>query len=176
MRANTERIKKNKSQAAALGNRIIAQTEEMSHSASTSLEILTKGSTEKIYSVRKILIVSVLISILIGVLIAWYLTISVTYPVRKLVNATRMIASGNLGTKINFSDKTEFGELSEHFNTMSTNLEERSKELEAQSQEMKKRVSELESFYEMSVGRELRMKELKREVEELKAKLSKNQK
>jgi methyl-accepting chemotaxis protein len=175
MRANKERIKSIKSEAATLGNKIIAQTEDMSHSASTSLEILTKESTAKIYGVRKILITMFFISILIGVLIAWYLTISVTQPVSKLVNATRMIASGNLGTKINYSDKTEFGELSEHFNTMSISLEKRNKELEAQSQELKKRVSELEKFYEMSVGRELRMKELKREIEKLKTKLSKNQ-
>lgn len=175
MRANKERIKSIKSEAATLGNKIIAQTENMSHSASTSLEILTKESTAKIYGVRKILITTFFISILIGVLIAWYLIISVTHPVSKLVNATRLIASGNLGTKINYSDKTEFGELSEHFNTMSISLEKRNKELEAQSQELKKRVSELEKFYEMSVGRELRMKELKREIEKLKTKLSKNQ-
>lgn len=159
-----------------LGNKIIFQTEKMSHSASMSLEELTKESTEKIHNVRKILIVTILTSTLIGVLIARYLIKSVTVPIRKLVNATRMIESGNLETRINYSDETEFGELSEHFNTMSISLEERSKELEVQSQELKKRVSELEKFYEMSVGRELRMKELKKELEQLRSKLSKDQK
>ncbi|TNF54904.1 HAMP domain-containing protein [bacterium] len=176
MRANSERIKKIKSEAVMLGNKIISQTENMSHSASTSLERLTKDSTEKIYGVRKILIVTIFISTLIGIVIAWYLTISVTHPVRALVNATRTIASGDYGTKISYSDETEFGELSKHFNDMSAKLEARSKELEAQSEELKKKVSELEQFYEMSVGRELRMKELKKEVERLKAKLPKNQK
>jgi nitrogen fixation/metabolism regulation signal transduction histidine kinase len=120
--------------------------------------------------------VTILISYLLGVLIAWYLTKSVTVPIRELLNATRRIASGNLGTRINYSDETEFGELSEHFNTMSISLEERSKELEVQSQELKKRVNELEKFYNMSVGRELRMKELNEEVERLKSKPSKDQK
>ena len=35
-------------------------------------------------------------------------------------------------------------------------------------EEIKKRVKELEEFYDMAVGRELRMKELKEEMEDLK--------
>jgi len=42
--------------------------------------------------------------------------------------------------------------------------------------ELKKRVKELEEFYDMAVGRELRMKQLKEENEELKQKLEKYQK
>jgi PAS domain S-box-containing protein len=42
--------------------------------------------------------------------------------------------------------------------------------------ELKKRVKELEDFYNMSVGRELRMIELKNEIESLKAELSKYKK
>ncbi|MBI4690245.1 MAG: hypothetical protein HY754_08275 [Nitrospirae bacterium] len=34
-------------------------------------------------------------------------------------------------------------------------------------QELKKRVSELEKFYEMSIGREMKMKELKKEIKRL---------
>jgi len=40
--------------------------------------------------------------------------------------------------------------------------------------ELKKRVEELEAFYEMAVGRELRMIELKKEIEELRAKAAKH--
>jgi PAS domain S-box-containing protein len=42
--------------------------------------------------------------------------------------------------------------------------------------ELRKRVKELEDFYNMSVGRELRMIELKKEIESLKAELSKYKK
>ena len=42
--------------------------------------------------------------------------------------------------------------------------------------ELKKRVKELEEFYDMAVGRELRMKQLKEEKEKLKQKLEKYQK
>ncbi|MFZ3136293.1 MAG: hypothetical protein WA126_02750 [Thermodesulfovibrionales bacterium] len=37
--------------------------------------------------------------------------------------------------------------------------------------ELKKRVKELEEFYDMAIGRELRMKELKEEIERLKGEL-----
>jgi PAS domain S-box-containing protein len=42
--------------------------------------------------------------------------------------------------------------------------------------ELKKRIQELEDFYDMAVGRELRMKELKEEIEDLKEELEKYKK
>jgi hypothetical protein len=39
--------------------------------------------------------------------------------------------------------------------------------------ELKKRVKELEGFYDMAVGRELRMKELKEQMEEMKEEMEK---
>ncbi|MCG2721469.1 MAG: response regulator [Thermodesulfovibrionales bacterium] len=48
--------------------------------------------------------------------------------------------------------------------------------LEEKGKELKKRVRELENFYEMAVGRELRMIELKKEIKELKAELLKYRK
>ncbi|MBM4137637.1 MAG: PAS domain S-box protein, partial [Nitrospira sp.] len=42
--------------------------------------------------------------------------------------------------------------------------------------EIKKRVKELEEFYQLAIGRELRMIELKNEIEELKGELSKYKK
>jgi len=48
--------------------------------------------------------------------------------------------------------------------------------LEEKGKELKKRVRELENFYEMAVGRELRMIELKKEIKGLKAELSKYRK
>jgi len=47
-------------------------------------------------------------------------------------------------------------------------------ELQKREKELKKKVKELEEFYDMAVGRELRMKELKEEIEELREELKKN--
>jgi len=41
-------------------------------------------------------------------------------------------------------------------------------------EELKKRMRELEDFYDMAVGRELKMKELKKEIDELKGELRKH--
>ena len=49
-------------------------------------------------------------------------------------------------------------------------------QLREREKELKKRVKELEDFYEMGVGRELKMIELKKEVERLKTELSKYKK
>ena len=46
-------------------------------------------------------------------------------------------------------------------------------ELQKREKELKKKVKELEEFYDMAVGRELRMKELKEEIEELREELKK---
>jgi DNA-binding NtrC family response regulator len=46
-------------------------------------------------------------------------------------------------------------------------------ELQKREKELKKKVKELEEFYDMAVGRELRMKELKEEMEELREELKK---
>ena len=40
-------------------------------------------------------------------------------------------------------------------------------------EEIKKRIKELEEFYDMAVGRELRMKELKEQMEEMKEEMEK---
>jgi diguanylate cyclase (GGDEF)-like protein/PAS domain S-box-containing protein len=64
-----------------------------------------------------ILLLTMLLIFLIGMVVAVNLTTSIT-----LVNATRMIASGDLGYTISYQDKTEFGELASHFNSMSIAL------------------------------------------------------
>jgi methyl-accepting chemotaxis protein len=174
--ANEERMRKLKLSAATIGDKILSQTEDMSHSASEALEQLTKNTTDEINDVKKILIITILISLLIGIIIAFTLTQSITNPVRKLLEATRMIASGKLGTTVSYSDRTELGELAENFNTMSIGLGKRSSELEEKSSELKKRIDELEEFYDMAVGRELRMKQLKEEIDKLRTELSRHKK
>jgi diguanylate cyclase (GGDEF)-like protein/PAS domain S-box-containing protein len=91
----------------------------MSHDASKDLEKLTERSISHIDNVRKILLVTVVVTLFLGILVAVVLTKSVTRPVGELVNATRKISSGEYGTTISYKDNTEFGELAGHFNAMS---------------------------------------------------------
>ncbi len=118
--ADTDRIAKLKTDAALTGKKLISLTGEMSHSASKNLEELTNDAMKRMNYVRTILLITIIITFFLGIMVAVNLTKSVTNPVNELVNATRLIASGEFGSTISYKDATEFGELAKHFNTMST--------------------------------------------------------
>jgi methyl-accepting chemotaxis protein len=178
--ADSKRIEKLKLQAVQKGNEILSDVASMSHSATKNLEELTKTTTDNIKKIKNTLLITIGLTIFIGFIIAAKLTKTVTYPVKKILEATKGIASGKLGTTVSYNDKTEFGELAQNFNIMSSELKKRNEalikkdgELEKKSIELQRRVNELEEFYEMSVGRELRMQELKNKIEKQKSQIKK---
>jgi HAMP domain-containing protein len=181
-RANEERIKKLKVESAEKGNKINSEIENMSHSATQKLEELTRRSTESIINVKKTLLFTIGASLFLSIMVALKLTTSVTHPIKKLLYATNMISSGQLGVTVSYQDKNEFAKLAKNFNTMSINLKERnerlqdnSEKLQQQSEELQRRVKELEEFYNMSVGRELKMTELKKKIDKLESYIDKLQ-
>jgi PAS domain S-box-containing protein len=119
VRAGVERMNKLKFGSARIGDEIIARIVKMSHTASESLEELTRVSNEKIAHVKKILIVTILMTLFFGILVAFNLIRFISNPVKKLLSATRLIESGKFGTTIDYSDTTEFGKLAKNFNSMS---------------------------------------------------------
>lgn len=120
--ANSERTNKLKMDAVTIGKTLISLSGEMSHSASVNLEGLTADTMKRLSHVTTILLVTILITFFFGIMIATHLMRSITKPVNELVNATRLIASGEFGSMIGYKDDTEFGELAKHFNTMSTTI------------------------------------------------------
>jgi diguanylate cyclase (GGDEF)-like protein/PAS domain S-box-containing protein len=127
-----------KLEAAALGDKALAGTQGMLAQASSRLESTAVEAKERIKWVWLILVGTVIATLVLGVLVAKKLIKSVIYPIRTLVDATRMIASGKLGYTINYQDKTEFGQLASHFNTMSTFLKNEHDKLEEEIIERKK--------------------------------------
>ncbi len=117
--AGSERIEKLRNDAVNIGNRLLGMTEDMSHKASLFLDSDRESAMQEINNVKMILIGTVLLTSFLGIIVAVILTRSVTRPVKELLNATRMISSGKLGSTITYRDRTEFGELAQHFNTMS---------------------------------------------------------
>jgi methyl-accepting chemotaxis protein len=168
-----ERLIKLQEEAVELGDQIVHEAENMSHFASKNLAKLTQESNEDIQGIKKVLVITMLLTLFLSFLLAVFLARSVTKPIKKLLDATRKISSGQLGSKVSYEDKTEFGELAENFNEMSFQLQQREKALFQSTEELKKRIKELEEFYEIAVGRELRMKDLKKEIEGLKLELAK---
>ena len=122
--ANKTRIVRLKMDAAAIGNRLLSRTERMSIEAAEKLASTTSTAMAKIARVEGILYGTMLATFLVGAFIAVSLTRSITRPVDALVSATRALASGDLGHTISFQDRTEFGELAAHFNTMSAALQD----------------------------------------------------
>jgi len=119
MSANLERMMERKQEAVAIGDKIIAQTEDMSHGATDVLKGETDNAMMDVYHVKEILFITILVTLIFSIMVAVQLIRSVTRPVNALVRATRKISSGEYGTTINYKDKTEFGELAENFNVMS---------------------------------------------------------
>lgn len=135
--ANVQQIRKMKLDAAAIGNELLVKTENMSVQASSRLESITKDAMQKVKRVWMILMATMLLAFILGIIVAVRLTRAITRPINTLVNATRMIASGDLGYTFECKDKTEFGELASHFNSMSRSLKNDYTKLEEEISERK---------------------------------------
>ncbi|TAN41873.1 MAG: response regulator [Nitrospirae bacterium] len=128
--ADVQRIEKLKFEAAVIGNKLLTQSEDMSITAGKRLNAATNEALSKINNARIILVATLFAAFILAVSVAIRLVRSVTKPIDELLTATRVIASGDLGHTISYQDSTEFGELSRHFNIMSSSLRESYLQLE----------------------------------------------
>lgn len=143
--ANAEQVNNNKLEAARIGNQLLVKTEEMSLVASSRLKVVTMDAMQKVKRVSEILAITMLLALVSGIILAVYLTKAITRPVEVLLNATRAIASGDFGHIIDYSDRTEFGELARHFNDMGRSLQVSYTKLE---EEISERVKSAEALRE----------------------------
>ncbi|OGW28067.1 MAG: hypothetical protein A2X59_03170 [Nitrospirae bacterium GWC2_42_7] len=141
--ANSEMMDRLKLNAAGIGNAIFVKTTNMSIKASQHLELSTNTAMVRINRAKMILYSTGALTFLLGIFIALKLTVSVTRPVNKLVEAVRAISQGNLGYTISHIDKTEFGELIKVFNKMSVDLEKGYSQLHNEIIERRKADEEL---------------------------------
>lgn len=121
--ANEGRIERLKMVAVGIGDSLLAKTQEMAVIADKTLRNRTIEAVKAINKLRIILVVTLAVSFILAFGIAAILTRQITRPVYELVNAARMIAAGKLGHKTGYKDKTEFGEVADSFNAMSTALQ-----------------------------------------------------
>lgn len=118
--SNEGRLGKLKLNAVEQGNNLLGITENMSHRASLHLETLSRNAMDNVNNVKTIMITTLFGTLIIAIFVAVNLINFVTYPISKLLEATRKIASGDFSPTVEYQDKTEFGELAAHFNAMST--------------------------------------------------------
>jgi len=140
--ANRERIDRIELEAASIGNQILEHTEGMSEVASATLDLITERAISRIKRVRIILLVTIILTTCLCIGVSWYLVRSVTRPIGRLVGATGIIASGDLGHRVEDVKEAEFGELAEHFNAMTAALHESYARLESTNVDLQREISE----------------------------------
>ncbi len=77
---------------------------------------------DSVNRVTWIIILATIIIAVLAVLAVWLIARIMTRPIRQLTKASKGIAAGQLGQKINVSTKDEIGQLAQAFNEMSSNL------------------------------------------------------
>lgn len=127
---NPERVSRLKMLAVGIGDHLLLKIQEMTFITDRGLSVKTISAIEEINKSRYILFATILVSFFICVIIAVILTKKITRPVNELVKAAREVGSGNLGYKIAYQDRTEFGELAGSFNEMALALRDNIKEIE----------------------------------------------
>lgn len=140
--ANRERIGRIMADAARVGNHILQHSEGMSAAASRSLGEIAKTAASKIDNVRILLLVTPVLATCLGVAIFLYLARSVASPVQRLVSATRVIASGDLGHRVLSEEEGEFAELARHFNVMGAALEDSYQRLQSTNEDLRREIAE----------------------------------
>lgn len=77
-----------------------------------------------INTVRQALLVSALITLAVALILGGFLIRSFTRPIRQLVEATDVIAEGELGYTVEVESRDELGSLAQSFNRMSADLKQ----------------------------------------------------
>ncbi len=77
---------------------------------------------DSVSHVTRIIILATVIIAVLAVLATWIITRTMTRPIRELTKASKRIAAGQMGQKINIATKDEIGQLAQAFNEMSANL------------------------------------------------------
>lgn len=109
---------------------------------STRQSVLKAQEAENVAA--EILIYTLLFTILIGTIVAIYLIISISRPLKNLVNAAGEIGQGNLRVQVEQSSNIEINELANAFNRMAAQLAQAQAELEEKNKALAKNLTLLE--------------------------------
>jgi len=152
--ANVDRIAKLKIEAAALAAALLRTTEDMAVQASSRAEVRAAAAMRRFDQARAILTITIVLSFVAAIGVAVHLVTSITRPVQALVRATRAIAAGDLGFSLELKDRTEFGELARHFDSMSAALRDGYAALQSEIEERKRAEARLlyDAFHDALTG------------------------
>jgi two-component system phosphate regulon sensor histidine kinase PhoR len=91
----------------------------------------------KLDSIRKVIIISVMLAIFVSLIFSLILTTGITKLIKKIINVSKSFSAGNFNRKIYHNSNDEIGELADTLNKMAQNIEEKIKDINIQSQQLK---------------------------------------
>ena len=129
--ANPARLSALERRAQDIGQELIAMTQGMAFTANVRLQQKTQDTMATIREVRNVLYATLLLGFILAFITAFLLAKSLDQRLRKLLDATRRIAHGELTHRVDISDApgSEFRELGESFNIMTQNLHRSQRQL-----------------------------------------------
>ncbi len=123
MRTNSKRLLEDEDRAFQKGEKLIETVHAMINMASMKLEHKTRTSLREIDETKEVLYYLVIIVPFLAGVLGYIFIGGFTGPVKKLLNATRKLKSGDMDFRIEGLE-SEFGEVAESFNEMSCALKE----------------------------------------------------
>ena len=113
-----------------------------------SIGLPTAPLEAKITAVRNQGIGIAFISVLIGLVMALLLSRSITNPLQQMINATERVSEGDLSYRVDIQTGDELSLLGEHFNQMTSRLDQTLQQMEAEIEERRRAEVELQSAKE----------------------------
>lgn len=106
------------------------------------LSVSTKNLDDAISGIKRKAFIITFGIILLGIILTIILIRFVTEPLRKLMDATKIVAQGNLDYHVAISRKDEIGVLGQSFNQMTNELKKSREEIENWNKELEAKVNE----------------------------------
>lgn len=128
---NPSHIVQLEQRAQYLGQELIAMTQGMAFTANIRLQQKTQDTMATIREVKSVLLITLLIGFALAVVTVVMLVRSLHQRLRRLIDAARRIARGDLRHRVEVPDgpADEFGELASSFNAMTQNLHRSQRQL-----------------------------------------------
>ncbi len=106
------------------------------------IAISTGETKAKIAETRQMIVYFTLLLVMLGILLSVTLVKMIASPINTLVEATELLASGDLSQRVHVQTDAELERLALAFNTMCDSLEKTQKELEQHNQTLEEKVRE----------------------------------
>ncbi len=124
-----------------------ASTAQESHAGGETIgyvriAISTGETKAKIAETRQMIVYFTLLLVMLGILLSVTLVKMIASPINTLVEATELLASGDLSQRVHVQTDAELERLALAFNTMCDSLEKTQKELELHNQTLEEKVRE----------------------------------